>query len=176
MHGIEAKSSYLPASTCVEPTIDLGTKEKKRILEKYQVQQGSNYPDSIVKMKKGKTSDDISCLERSRMRPSLDKWYQVEELYLYVITTVIKECRVSLSDQDLFNLRLVDKDFANIVPKVCHWLRLDFTPLQEPCYGYESQECINPHRVKMASAAMIHFGLDPGKFVRWLSGEFIGHS
>jgi hypothetical protein len=26
----------------------------------------------------------------------------------------------------------------------------------------------------MASAAMIHFGLDPGKLVRWLGGEYIG--
>ena len=26
----------------------------------------------------------------------------------------------------------------------------------------------------MASAAMIHFGLDPGKFVRFLSGEYTG--
>ncbi len=26
----------------------------------------------------------------------------------------------------------------------------------------------------MASAATIHFGLDPGKFVRWLSGEYTG--
>ena len=26
----------------------------------------------------------------------------------------------------------------------------------------------------MASAAMIHFGLDPGKLVRWLGGEYTG--
>ncbi len=26
--------------------------------------------------------------------------------------------------------------------------------------------------MEMASAAMIHFGLDPGKFVRFLSGEY----
>jgi hypothetical protein len=26
----------------------------------------------------------------------------------------------------------------------------------------------------MASAAIIYFGLDPGKFVRFLSGEYIG--
>ena len=61
------------------------------------------------------------------------------------------------------------------IPKTCRWLRLDFTPLREPRYFYESQECIDPHRVEMASAAMVHFGLDPGKFVRWLSGEYTGH-
>ena len=26
----------------------------------------------------------------------------------------------------------------------------------------------------MASAAMIHFGLDPGKLVRWLGGKYMG--
>ena len=26
----------------------------------------------------------------------------------------------------------------------------------------------------MASAAMVYFGLDPGKLVRWLGGEYIG--
>jgi hypothetical protein len=109
------------------------------------------------------------------MRPSLDKWYRVKELFLYdVITTIIKESRVSLSDQDLFNLCMVNKDFANIIPKTCRWLRLDFTPLREPRYGYKDQGAIDSHRVKMASEAMIHFSLDPGKFVRWLSREYTG--
>ena len=49
----------------------------------------------------------------SRFRQISLKWYRVKELYLYnVITSIIKECRVSLYDQDLFNLRLVNKDFA----------------------------------------------------------------
>ncbi len=75
MRGIKAEVSSLPASPCVELTIDLGKKEKKRILEKYQMQHGSDYDDSIVTKKKGKTSNDSSLLNRTRMRPSLDKWY-----------------------------------------------------------------------------------------------------
>ena len=27
----------------------------------------------------------------------------------------------------------------------------------------------------MASAAIVHFGLDPGKFVRWMEGEYTGY-
>ena len=94
LRGIEANSSSsTSASTCIEPIIQTGTKEKKRILDAYQARYGSECSDSIVTKKKGKTSDDILCPERSRMRPSLDKWYRVEELYLYnVITTIIKEC------------------------------------------------------------------------------------
>jgi hypothetical protein len=34
---------------------------------------------------------------------------------------------------------------------------------------------ITHHRVELASAAMVHFGMDPGKFVRWLGGEYTGH-
>ncbi len=110
------------------------------------MQYVSDYHNSIVMKKKGKTSNDSSSLDRTRMRPSLDKWYLVEELFLYnVITTVIKESRVSLSNQDLFNLCMVNKDFANIIPKTCRWLHLDFTPLQESRHGYEEQGAIDSH-------------------------------
>ncbi len=97
------------------------------------------------------------------------------DLYLYnIITTIIKECRVIFSKEDLSNLQLVNKDYAAIVPKVICWLLIDFTPLREPRLGYKNQACIDPYRVEMASAAMIHFGLDPGKFERFLSGEYTG--
>ena len=145
---------------------------KKRILEDYQDKFGKNSNDSTVTRKKGKISDDIS-LDCSQMRPSLNKWYPIGDLHLYnVITTIIKEGRVSFSKEDLSNLRLINKDYAAIIPKVIRWLQINFTPL--PQLGYENQECIDPHHVEMASAAMIHFGLDPGKFVRFLSGEYTG--
>jgi hypothetical protein len=109
------------------------------------------------------------------MRPSLDKWYQVRDLHLYnIIATIIKECRVSFSDEDLSNLCLVNKDFANIVPKVLQWLQVNFTPLQDPCLGYKQQDHINSYHMEMASVAMIHFGLDPGIFVPFLLGKYTG--
>jgi hypothetical protein len=99
----------------------------------------------------------------------------VGDLHLYnVITAIIKECRVSFSNEDLSYLCLVNKDFANIFPKILRWLQVNFTPLQDPRLGYEQQDHINPYRVEMASAAMIHFGLDPGKFVCFLSGKYTG--
>ncbi len=53
------------------------------------------------------------------MRPSLDKWYPVGDLHFYnVVTTIIKEYRVSFLKEDISNLCLVIKDFTNIVPKV----------------------------------------------------------
>jgi hypothetical protein len=38
----------------------------------------------------------------------------------------------------------------------------------------QSQMKIDPHQVCMANAAMAHFGLDPGRFVRWMGGEYTG--
>jgi hypothetical protein len=101
-----------------------GMCEKKRTLAAYHEKFGSEYSELIVTRKKGKISDNTS-LHCARMRPSLNKWYQVGDLHLYnVITTTIKKCRVSFSKakEDISNLCLVNKDFANIVPKVLHWL------------------------------------------------------
>ncbi len=140
----------------------------------YQEKFGSEYPESIVTIKKGKISNDAS-LHSARMRPSLNKLHQVGDLHLEnVITTIIKECRIIFSKEDLSNLRLVNKDFANIVPKVLHWLQANSTPLQDPHLGYKQQDHINPYHVEMTSAEMIHFGLDPGKSVRFFLGEYTG--
>jgi hypothetical protein len=62
-----------------------------------------------------------------------------------------------------------------MIPKTIRWLKVDFSPLFKPRYNYEQQERINPHCIEMASAAMIYFGLNPGKFVQWLGGKYTGH-
>ena len=156
-----------------------GTKEKRKILEAYETKFGTGYPNSIVTRKKGKLGDTTLLLPHSktrRMRPSKDKFYRVDILELHsVIATIIKEFRVEFTAQDIRNLCLVCKDFASLVPKITRWLTVDFTPLCKPRYNYEQQEQIDPHRVEMASAAMVRFGLDPGKFVRWMGGEYTGY-
>jgi len=110
------------------------------------------------------------------MRPSKDKFYRVDILELHsIITTIIKEFRVEFTMQDICNLCLMCKNFALLVPKITRWLRVDFSSLREPRYNYEQKERIDPQHVEMASAALIHFGLDPGKFVRWMGGEYTGY-
>jgi hypothetical protein len=66
-------------------------KEKKHILLAYQDKFGAEHPDSIITKKKGKIVNNTS-LNHTRMRPILNKWYQVSNLHLHnVIITVIKE-------------------------------------------------------------------------------------
>jgi hypothetical protein len=151
-----------------DATIVSGTREKRRILYAYDKKIGTGYPDSIETRKKGKLVNTtlLSHSNTQRMRPSKDMFYRVDILELHrVIATIIKNYRLEFTTQDIHNLCLVCKDFTSLVPKITRWLRVDFSLLREPRYGYEQQERIDPHRVKMASAAMVHFGLDPGKFV-----------
>jgi len=147
-----------------------GTIDKIQILREYEQQYGSNYSHSIITKTHGEPSflspSYTSLSDRTRMRPSLDKHYRVGELTIYnVITTVLREYGSSFSRQDILHSMLINKDFLEMIPKVLRWLTIDFTPLREHRYGYESQLTIDPHRVEMANAAMVHFGLDPGKFV-----------
>jgi len=106
------------------------------------------------------------------MSPSIKKYYWVIELTLHnIITMVMKEQRAIL---DLQNLSSINSVVSKLIPKTIGWLKMDFSPLCEPEYNYESQTTISSMRVEMASAAMIHFGLDPGKLVRWLGGKYTG--
>jgi hypothetical protein len=96
------------------------------------------------------------------MRPSKGKYYRVETLELHCVNaTLLKDFQQDFQLQDLHNLRLVCNTFALMIPKIIRWLKIDFSLLRKPRYNYEKQERIDPHRVEMASAAMVHFGLDP---------------
>ena len=68
-----------------------GTKQTRRILQEYKKAFGTNHSDSIVTKKKGKHSNIDHDWPIICMRPSITKYYRVEELTIYnIITTVIK--------------------------------------------------------------------------------------
>jgi hypothetical protein len=153
-----------------------GTREKRRILNAYKEKFGLGHTDSIVMTKKGKHLNTTSDLPNICTRPSKDKYYQVYTLELHcIIATLLKGFQQEFTTQDLHNLRLMCKTFASMIPKIIRWLKVDFSPLHKLRYNYKQQERIDLHCVEMASAAMIYFGLNPGKFVRWLGGEYTGH-
>ncbi len=72
---------------------------------------------------------------------------------------------MAFSKNKLLNIRLLNNDFAKMIPKLQRWLQIDFSLLCEPRLNDKSQTQIDPHRVCMANAAMAHFGLDQGRFV-----------
>ncbi len=179
LHSWPQQTSDLPIVLAETNTLDdaiivKGTKEKKCILDTYKERFGQDFDHSIVSKKKGNIKVNPT-LVYPRMKPALDKWYHLSELsILNVITTVVKEHH--LSSHDLKNLCLINKSFLTMIPKVSRWLQIDFSPLLKPRYNYEQQEHINTSQVEMASTAMIHFRLDPFKFVCFLGGEYTGYT
>jgi hypothetical protein len=154
------------------------TREKKRILEEYASKFGSGHQESIITKKKGKLDIKeplhFATSSWKGMMPSSDKYYRVKELAIYnVITIVIREY-TAFSKNELSSIRLINTDFSRMIPKLKRWLQMDFSTLFKPRLNYKSQTQINSHRVCMANAAIVHFGLDPGRFVRWMGGEYTG--
>jgi hypothetical protein len=159
----------LPTPNSGPSTVVFRSKEKKCILDKYVSKFGSGYQESIITKKKGKLDHNelLPSLASSWqcMKPSTDKYYQVKELTIYnVISIVIREY-AAFSKNKLSNIRLLNTNFAKMIPKLQRWLQIDFSLLLEPQLNYKSQMQIDPHQVCMANAAMAHFGLDPGRFV-----------
>ncbi len=108
------------------------------------------------------------------MKPSTNKYYQVKDLKIYNVITIVIQEYTAFSKNELLSIRLINTDFAKMIPKLKRWLQIDFSTLRKPRLSYNSQTQIDPHRVCMANAAMAHFGLDPGRFVQWMGGEFTG--
>lgn len=130
--------------------------------------------DDVIDNDDEDDDDDRCYRSNKRMRPSLDKYYRVDDLSLHhVIATVLKEQR-SFSRIDIAHLASVDTTCREAVPLIQRWLDIEFTPLKEPHYDYEQQLSIDPNRVEMMSAAMVSLGMDPGKLVQFLDGEYTG--
>ena len=53
---------------------------------------------------------------------------------------------------------------------------LDFSKLKEPIIGYADQTEIQPWRIDMTTAAMIHYSLHPGMMIQYVKGEYLGKS
>jgi hypothetical protein len=107
----------LPTLISGPSTAVSGSKEKKCILEEYVSKFGSGYQESIITKKKGKLdhNEPLQSLASSRqcMKPSTDKYYQVKELTIYnVITIVIREY-AAFSKNKLLNIHLLNTNFVN---------------------------------------------------------------
>ncbi len=81
---------------------------------------------------------------------------------------------MAFSKNKLLNIRLLDTDFAKMIPKLKQWLQIDFSKLRELRLNYKSQLQIDPLKVCIANDAMAYCGLDLGRFVQWMGGEYTG--
>jgi hypothetical protein len=108
------------------------------------------------------------------MKPSTNKYYRVKELTMYNVVTIVIQEYAAFSKSELLNIRLLNANFAKMIPKLKRWLQIGFSTLCEPHLNYESQMQIDPHQICISNTAMAHFGLDPERFVRWMGGKYMG--
>jgi len=107
----------------------LGTKEKRRILQQYELKFAAGHHDSIITKKKGEqAADDIfPSIPSARMRPELTKYYRVDTITLHNVIAIVMREYAKFSPSDILAIRLLDRDFAVFVPKALRWLRVDFS-------------------------------------------------
>ena len=159
-----------------------GTVKKNAVLKKYEAQFARSDGKSIITQKKGEITppSHLSNLPTQRqlvrssvMKPSLKGQYRVEDLCFHnVVITLIKEGW--FNREELNSLLKVNTIYRSMVPEVLRLLTIDFRPLRLPRTGYEDQTELDPHRIDMASAAMIHYDSHPGKVIRFINGELTG--
>ena len=61
-----------------------------------------------------------------------------------------------------------------IVPETHCLLKIDWKPLLQPRLNYQDQENVDPHKVDIKIVLGVCVGLDPGRMVRTLEGEYTG--
>ncbi len=83
---------------------------------------GSGYQESIITKKKGKLdhNETLQSLASSRqgMKPPTNKYYQVKELTIYNVITIVIQEYVAFSKNELLNIRLLNTNFAKMIPKL----------------------------------------------------------
>ena len=111
------------------------------------------------------------------MKPVSNHYYRVQDLtFENIIVVVLKSVDGYLSDTSIKKLCCLIRLFNKMTTDVCRLRNLDFSKLKEPRICYAEQTEIQPWRIDMATAAMIHYSLHPGMMIRYVKGEYIGES
>jgi hypothetical protein len=122
-----------PTKNTTTTSLVTGTKEKRSILQQYEMKFGADYSDSIITKKKGKlAADDVSpSIPFARMRPELNKYYRVDTITLHNVIAIVMREYAEFSPSKILAIRLLDKDFAIFVPKVLSskWTSLRYVTL-----------------------------------------------
>ena len=100
--------------------------------------------------------------------------YQVSNIsFKKVLVPISVEVNEFFKKTDFALLACTYKDFCKVVPEIHCLVQRDWSPLLEPCIGYQDQTEIDPHIVDMATSFLSMAGLDPGKVGCILKGEYI---
>ena len=105
------------------------------------------------------------------MKPDPKKCYSVEDPILLNVVVFMEKY---LLTNEWSNLAGVNKLLSKVLPEVSRLFKLNWKPITEHRVNYDNQKQISMNRVDMATALALQCGLDPGKIVRTLGGEYTG--
>ncbi len=88
-----------------------------------------------------------------------------------VLVFIIKNHEQYLLSQDLENLRAASKLHNKMISDVLGLRLVDFLSLKNLRFDYADQLSICQTRVLLTTTGLIHYGLHPGIFIRYLKGE-----
>ncbi len=99
-----------------------GSKEKKHILKEYVSKFGFDPQESIITKKKGKLNHNeplqfVASFQQG-MKPSANKYFQVKELTIYNVITIVIQEYAAFSKNKLLNIHLLNTDFEKPIPKL----------------------------------------------------------
>jgi hypothetical protein len=109
------------------------------------------------------------------MHPSHNLRYRVSHLWLEDVIVLVLKANF-LEDSDLKSLEEPLLLYKEMISNVLRLENLDFSPLKAPRLDCANQQQISPHRVDLATAGLIHYGMHPGMLLRYLKGEYTGES
>ena len=159
--------------------------DKNAILDKYNDDcKKMGHLDQVTTTKRGEpTHPTTPCpsiyqlVRNCSMKPNNNHYHQVQDLTLEnIIVVVLKSVDGYLSDTCIKKLHCLNRLFNKMTTDVCRLRNMNFSKLKEPRIGYAEQTEIQPWRVDMATAAMIHYSLHPGMMIRYVKGEYVGES
>ena len=106
------------------------------------------------------------------MKPKRKKYCNVLDVTFFNVVVLV--LNTFLSAKDLVTLSLVNHLLRRVVKDRYRLLTIEWRSLKDPGSDYKNQDHIDPHRVDMATALAVRSGLDPGRIVRTLNGEYTG--
>ena len=138
-----------------------------------------DYPNPITTNSLGTSTNhhlqppsQCDLFKSSRMKPEEDKYYGLSDVTIWNVVVLVVNSFLCV--KDLISLSRLSKLMSTVLPETQRLLKIDWKPLLEPRLNYQNQETVDPHRVDMATALAIRVGLDPGRIVRMLEGEYTG--
>ena len=111
-------------------------------------------------------------MKSCRMKPDRNKSYGVKDPTIFNVLVFL--VGTYLSDVEILVLSKLNQLCAEVVPEIKRPLKIDWRPVVKPRHDYNDQKHISMDIVDMATALALKCGLDPGRIVRTLGGEYTG--